>query len=151
MHAICRSTSVAIAFVAMLAIVASAPRAEACSAPQIDAKVEATLREFFWRVGGSRELVGKSAAVLVFPSVIKAGMGIGGEYGEGALLTPRQNTRVLQHSFSFDWFSARRTSALGHHSLHDARSSLRFQTCGRMEGWRRRVGRPDNRRGGRFD
>ena len=53
----------------------------------MDAKVEATLKEFFLRIGGSRELVGKSAAVLVFPSVVKAGMGIGGEYGEGALLT----------------------------------------------------------------
>jgi lipid-binding SYLF domain-containing protein len=29
--------------------------------------------------------VAKSTAVLVFPSVIKAGIGIGGEYGEGAL------------------------------------------------------------------
>jgi lipid-binding SYLF domain-containing protein len=33
------------------------------------------------------QTVAKSAAVLVFPSVIKAGIGIGGEYGEGALLT----------------------------------------------------------------
>jgi lipid-binding SYLF domain-containing protein len=49
--------------------------------------VKATLQQFFFQVRGSWELVNKSAAVLVFPSVIKAGVGIGGEYGEGALLT----------------------------------------------------------------
>jgi len=70
---------------------ASAPRVEAKSARQIDIEVRATMEEFFHRVHGSRELVNKSAAVLVFPTVIKAGVGIGGEYGEGALLT-RQRT-----------------------------------------------------------
>ena len=77
-----------IAILLLLLVAVHRPdKAAACSAPVMDAKVEATLKEFFWRVGGSRELVGKSAAVLVFPSVVKAGMGVGGEYGEGALLT----------------------------------------------------------------
>jgi lipid-binding SYLF domain-containing protein len=49
------------------------------------------MSEFFAQVRGSRELVSKAAAVLVFPSVIKAGIGIGGEYGEGALVT-REHT-----------------------------------------------------------
>jgi lipid-binding SYLF domain-containing protein len=66
---------------------ASAPRAEAGSAREIDLEVRATMEAFFARVRGSRELVNKSAAVLVFPTVIKAGIGIGGEYGEGALMT----------------------------------------------------------------
>ena len=69
-----------------LAIAASATGSRAASRDQIDANVDATLREFSLRVGGARELLAKSAAVLVFPSVIKAGMGIGGEYGEGVLL-----------------------------------------------------------------
>lgn len=58
----------------------------AASAYEIDSGVDRTLREFFHQIRGSRELLDKSAAVLVFPTVIKAGMGIGGEYGEGALL-----------------------------------------------------------------
>jgi lipid-binding SYLF domain-containing protein len=70
-----------------LAIVGAAPRSEAGSAAEIDVSVQETLREFFHQVGGARELVSRSAAVLVFPTVIKAGIGIGGEYGEGALLT----------------------------------------------------------------
>lgn len=87
MHIVCRRTVCALALLSALAIVGSAARSQAASAARIDADVEATLREFFRHVRGSRELVAKSAAVLVFPSVIKAGMGIGGEYGEGALLT----------------------------------------------------------------
>ena len=57
------------------------------AAGSIDADVDDTLNRFFRHVRGSRELVRDAAAVLVFPTIIKAGMGIGGEYGEGALLT----------------------------------------------------------------
>jgi lipid-binding SYLF domain-containing protein len=64
-----------------------AATAEAASAAQIDAEVEGTIHAFYHEIRGSRELLAKSAAVLVFPSIIKAGFGIGGEYGEGALLT----------------------------------------------------------------
>lgn len=60
--------------------------AQAASAYEIDDGVNRTLHEFFYQVRGSRELLDRSAAALVFPTVIKAGMGIGGEYGEGALL-----------------------------------------------------------------
>jgi len=59
--------------------------AQAASGPAIDADVNAALSRFYREVGGSHELVGRAAGVLVFPSVVKAGMGIGGEYGEGAL------------------------------------------------------------------
>jgi lipid-binding SYLF domain-containing protein len=87
MHVICRKNAVTLALLLTFAIIEPVPRAEASSAVQIDGSVRATLDNFFWRVRGSRELVEKSAAVLVFPTIIKAGMGIGGEYGEGALLT----------------------------------------------------------------
>lgn len=82
-----RTRLLAVALLCTLAIAGAGPRSEAGSAAEIDIAVEDTLRAFFHQVGGARELVNKSAAVLVFPSVIKAGIGIGGEYGEGALLT----------------------------------------------------------------
>jgi lipid-binding SYLF domain-containing protein len=75
------------ALLVMLTTTGAVPRSEAGSAAEIDADVRSTLKEFFLQVRGSRELVSKSTAVLVFPSVIRAGIGIGGEYGEGALLT----------------------------------------------------------------
>jgi len=52
---------------------------------EINRGVDATLTQLYSSVPGSRELVAKSRGVLVFPSVIQAGFGIGGEYGEGAL------------------------------------------------------------------
>lgn len=52
---------------------------------EIDAGVSATLSRLETMVQGSRDLVAKASGVLVFPSVIAAGFGIGGQYGEGAL------------------------------------------------------------------
>lgn len=48
--------------------------------------VRATLDKFFYQIRGARDLANKSVGILVFPSVVKAGFGFGGEYGEGALL-----------------------------------------------------------------
>ena len=79
----------AICMVAAL-YVAGADRSEAASAREIDGGVNETLDRFFHKIGGARELANKSVGMLVFPSVVKAGIGIGGEYGEGALLINRQ-------------------------------------------------------------
>lgn len=57
----------------------------AASADEINAKVTATLHDFYKTVRGGKELAGKARGILVFPEVYKAGIGIGGEYGEGAL------------------------------------------------------------------
>lgn len=78
--------SITVHLVLALTLVLGTPyRAEAASAYEIDMDVNAALSRFYADVGGARELVRDAAAVLVFPSVVKAGMGFGGEYGEGAL------------------------------------------------------------------
>lgn len=76
-----------VAFVcaALLAVAALPLGASADSGAQIDSDVDATLERFYREVGGAYDLVQHAAGVLVFPSVVKAGMGVGGEYGEGAL------------------------------------------------------------------
>ncbi len=51
----------------------------------IDASVDGTLSRLYQTVPGARELVGKAHGILVFPNVIQAGIGIGGEHGDGAL------------------------------------------------------------------
>lgn len=76
------------ALVCALALVAvsAAPRPVAAAAAQeIDIKVDATLKTFYDTVAGAREFAARAEGILVFPSVIKAGFGVGGEYGEGAL------------------------------------------------------------------
>ncbi len=69
----------------LLAVLIPAPSTEAASGYEIDAGVDETLDRFFYRIGGARELARKSVGILVFPSIVKAGFGFGGEYGEGAL------------------------------------------------------------------
>lgn len=58
----------------------------AASATEIDIGVSETLKKFKTEVPGGAEFLNRATGVLVFPNVIKAGFGIGGEYGEGALL-----------------------------------------------------------------
>lgn len=55
------------------------------TAKEIDASVDAALERFVKQVKGSRELLQVARGVLVFAGVIKVGIGVGGEYGEGAL------------------------------------------------------------------
>lgn len=57
----------------------------AASAREIDMSVDVTLERFYGEVKDGRQLVQDAKGVLVFPHVYKAGFGIGGEYGEGAL------------------------------------------------------------------
>lgn len=59
---------------------------QAASKAEIDAEVRQALRAFQKHTSAGHELSKKAAGMLVFPSVIKAGVGIGGEFGEGALL-----------------------------------------------------------------
>lgn len=52
---------------------------------EIDTNADSTLDRLYSNVKGSRDLVAKANGVLVFPSVIAAGLGVGGQYGEGVL------------------------------------------------------------------
>ena len=59
--------------------------AAAASAKEINIKVDAAIERFCNEVSSGKAFIKNAQGVLVFPSVIKAGIGIGGEYGEGAL------------------------------------------------------------------
>ncbi len=56
----------------------------AATAKKIDANVSASLKHFE-SIVGAKEVIKKAKGILVFPKVFKVGIGIGGEYGEGAL------------------------------------------------------------------
>ncbi len=57
--------------------------AQAAYSPQ---KILKSLQRFYAEFKGGNELLQKSVAYLVFPEVYKAGLIVGGEYGEGALV-----------------------------------------------------------------
>ena len=59
--------------------------AVAATAKEIDVGVDVALEKFEKDVGGAKQFLTSAKGILVFPSVIKAGIGFGGEYGEGAL------------------------------------------------------------------
>jgi lipid-binding SYLF domain-containing protein len=71
---------------ALLALVAAPRAGEASSASEINDAANATLHRFVEQNPSAEELGRKAAGVLVFPSVLKAGIGLGGEYGEGVLI-----------------------------------------------------------------
>jgi lipid-binding SYLF domain-containing protein len=59
--------------------------AVAATAKEIDVSVGVALEKFEKDVTGSKQFLATAKGLLVFPNVIKAGIGFGGEYGEGAL------------------------------------------------------------------
>src|SRR5262245_9903972 len=78
-HAIC------MVVFAALALLASHAPGRAASAGELNAGARATLDQMYRTIPGTRALGARAAGILVFPTIVKAGIGIGGEYGEGAL------------------------------------------------------------------
>ena len=61
------------------------------SAAEINSSVNACLDRFYKQVPGAKEAAGKAKGVLVMPGVIKAGLIVGGEYGQGALRVDKKS------------------------------------------------------------
>ena len=80
-----RTTLIMITVISFLLGTALVNTSIAASAKEIDIKVDDAIKRFCKEVSSGKSFLDKAEGVLVFPSVIKAGFGIGGEYGEGAL------------------------------------------------------------------
>jgi lipid-binding SYLF domain-containing protein len=52
---------------------------------EINAEVNAALKLFSQHVKGGKEFLQAAKGVLIIPNIVKAGLGVGGEYGEGAM------------------------------------------------------------------
>ena len=55
------------------------------TAKEIDSEVNEALKLFSKHVKGAKEFLSAAKGVLVIPNMVKAGLGVGGQYGEGAL------------------------------------------------------------------
>jgi len=53
---------------------------------EIDKNAQAALSSLYASVPAAKELGAKASAILVFPKITKAGLGIGGLHGDGALI-----------------------------------------------------------------
>ncbi len=86
--------SLKIFFFVITAALMFSPFSFAKSAEEIDASVNTALRRFDQEIPGAKDLLKKAKGVLVLPKVVKGGIGIGGEYGEGALI---MNGKVAEY------------------------------------------------------
>jgi lipid-binding SYLF domain-containing protein len=57
----------------------------AASKAEIDERVHVAMRQFYNLNPEHKDLVARAKGVLVFPHVTKGGVGVGGQFGEGAL------------------------------------------------------------------
>jgi lipid-binding SYLF domain-containing protein len=110
----------------------SAP-SKAASASEINADASATMQKLYNRVRGGYDLAQRAAGILVFPSVVKAGVGVGGEYGEGVLLIgnrPAAYYNTISASIGFQ-FGAQARSVVIMFMTPESLDSFR-----RKQGWK---------------
>jgi len=126
-RAFCLATLAATIF-----LIASPQRAEATAA-QINADANRALQSFVSQIRGARELAKKAAGVLVFPSVVKAGLAFGGEYGEGVMILKGQPAgyyNLVSASFGFQ-LGVQERSVIIMFMTEEA-----LQSFDRMAGWK---------------
>jgi len=78
--------------------------AKAASAAEIDAKAELAYTQLLRESPTARAIADQAVAVLIFPDIVKAGFGLGGQYGEGVLRrggVPTAHYNITSASFGF--------------------------------------------------
>jgi lipid-binding SYLF domain-containing protein len=73
-------------FLSAASICMACPSAWGASAAEIDRGARSALQQLYAQSPSARALGQKAKAVLVFPSIVKGGFIVGGQYGEGALV-----------------------------------------------------------------
>ena len=77
----------ALSFLMIAIFVLAVPAdSDAASKKKIDRRVAKAMEEFHENVKGSHDILSRASGYLVFPRITKAGIAVGGEYGEGALI-----------------------------------------------------------------
>jgi lipid-binding SYLF domain-containing protein len=74
-----------IATLAVAATLAFPQPVSAATAAELTRDAQAALNSLYAKNPGAKSIGKGAVAVLVFPSIVKAGVGIGGQYGEGVL------------------------------------------------------------------
>jgi lipid-binding SYLF domain-containing protein len=66
----------------------------AASASEINRKVTAALTTLYQTAPGAKALASRAKGILVFPNIVKAGLIVGGQFGDGAL---RENGKTVRY------------------------------------------------------
>ncbi len=118
---------------AMLCVLASSVPSSAATAKELDVSVDVALEEFEKNIKGGKEFLTTSKAVLVLPKVVKAGVGVGGEYGEGSLRIGGKTVdyyNIASGSFGFQFGGQVKTVLL---AFMDDKSLKEFRDA---KGWK---------------
>ncbi|UCG39754.1 MAG: hypothetical protein JSV00_06990 [bacterium] len=81
----CKRTLASAALLCVLTVLLLPAALPAADAREIDLSADIALEQFQKEVKGGDRFLASAKGYLVFPKVVKAGLGIGGEYGEGVL------------------------------------------------------------------
>ena len=95
---------VALTLATAMILTLSASSALAASASEIDRDVTETLTTLYKNTPGAKALADKSKGILVFPSIVKGGFIIAGQFGDGALRKEGETVayyRSLAASYGF--------------------------------------------------
>ncbi len=94
--------TVSVSLAVLLAILLAPAAAQATSASKLNADSSAALQQLYAQSPKARELGAKAQAILVFPSIKKAGFMVGGQGGNGTLFQkgrPTANYSIFAGSF----------------------------------------------------
>lgn len=86
------SKALCVLCVVLLAQITLPTTGHAATAQAINASADQTLALFRQKVPGADAYLHDARGVLIFPQVIQAGVGLGGEYGEGVMRIGGHNT-----------------------------------------------------------
>ena len=89
------------------------------AAAELTSESQAALQQLYGSVELAKLLGTKALAILVFPKVTKAGLGIGGQYGEGTLLKGGIRGCLLQDDRRFLRATGRRPDVRLRDVLHE--------------------------------
>jgi len=109
-----RSTKMVFAALLLMAFCLPQPGL-AASKLELDTRVQEVLKGLYDERPAAASLGAKAAGILVFPRIIKGGIGLGGEVGEGALLVngaTQDYYRVTSVSFGFQLGGQAKTEVL---------------------------------------
>jgi len=79
-------TQTGFAAILSIALTLATNAAIAADAAQLSRDAQSALQSLYAKAPAAKALGAKAKAILVFPKVVKAGLGVGGQLGDGALL-----------------------------------------------------------------
>jgi lipid-binding SYLF domain-containing protein len=82
---IVRGTGMLCIIACSIILLFSAQAAVAATKAEINRDVDSALKKLYKSIPAAKELSGSAKGILVFPGIVKGGLIVGGQYGEGAL------------------------------------------------------------------